>query len=194
MIRKRILDLSRLFTILQILEVLVVVIVMGVTGSGKTTVGALLAQRLAWQFADADSFHPQANIEKMSRGIPLNDEDRAPWLHALHQAILLWSAKRQNTVLACSSLKRAYRAELSANADVKFVYLKGNFTDIRERLEHRHGHFATDKILAGQFADLEEPSESEAFIVDARKTVDELVSEICAWPALAAGGMHDQTK
>jgi gluconokinase len=134
-----------------------IVIVMGVTGSGKTTIGSLLAEQLGWQFADADDFHLPANVEKMRRGIPLNDEDRKPWLQRLHDAITDWIAEGKNVVLACSALKRSYRRELAAGPEVRFVYLKGSADLIRGRLRSRHGHFANEQILAGQFADLEEP-------------------------------------
>lgn len=134
-----------------------IVIVMGVTGSGKTTIGSLLAEQLGWQFADADDFHPPANVEKMRRGIPLNDEDRKPWLERLHDAITDWIAEGKNVVLACSALKRSYRRELAAGPEVRFVYLKGSADLITDRLRSRHGHFADEQILARQFADLEEP-------------------------------------
>src|SRR5579871_3434042 len=99
---------------------------MGVVGAGKTTVGSLLAQKLGWRFADADDFHPAVNVEKIRRGIPLDDADRVPWLAALRNAILDWNAKRQSAVLACSALKRKYRDQLSVDG-VRFVYLKGDF-------------------------------------------------------------------
>jgi gluconokinase len=134
-----------------------IVIVMGVTGSGKTTIGSLLAEQLGWQFADADDFHPPENVEKMRRGIPLNDEDRKPWLRRLRDAITAWIAEEKNVVLACSALKRSYRRELEAGPEVRFVYLKGSADLITGRLRSRHGHFADEQILAGQFADLEEP-------------------------------------
>jgi len=137
-----------------------IVIVMGVTGSGKTTVGSLLAQELGWQFADGDNFHPAANVEKMRRGIPLTDADRAPWLRAIRDAIQGWIAQHRNVILACSSLKRSYRTELQVDPEVKFVYLKGSRELIAKRLHARHGHFATEAILDGQFADLEEPEDA----------------------------------
>jgi gluconokinase len=154
----------------------VVVIIMGATGAGKTTIGTMLAAELNWQFADADAFHPPANIEKMSKGIPLNDADRAPWLAAMRKAILEWIAAGNNVVLACSALKRAYREELRASPEVKIVYLKGNYELLAERIRHRHGHFAGEGILAGQFADLEEPE--DAITVDAAKSPEEIVAEI----------------
>lgn len=134
-----------------------IVIVMGVVGSGKTTVGRLLAAQLAWDFADADDFHPPSNVEKIRQGIPLTDDDRWPWLQALHEANTRWLSEGRNVVLACSALKRAYRRELEVGPDVRFAYLKGSADLIAERLRLRQGHFADDKILSSQFADLEEP-------------------------------------
>ena len=153
-----------------------VVIIMGVTGAGKTTIGTMLAAQLNWQFADADTFHPPANIQKMSRGVPLNDTDRAPWLAAMRKAILEWIAAGKNVVLACSALKRAYRDELRPSREVKIVYLKGDYALFAERIRRRHGHFAGEGILAGQFADLEEPV--DAIMVDAAKSPEEIVAEI----------------
>lgn len=153
-----------------------IVIVMGVVGSGKTTVGRLLAQQLGWEFADADDFHPAVNIEKIRQGIPLGDEDRQPWLDRLHDAILGWIARGCNVVLACSALKRAYRKTLDAGPEVRFVYLKGSATLIAERLRSRHGHFAGEQILASQLADLEEPE--GALTVDIAATPAQIVDKI----------------
>ncbi len=149
---------------------------MGTTGAGKTTIGTMLATQLNWQFADADAFHPPANIEKMSHGIQLTDADRAPWLEAMRKAILEWIAAGKNVVLACSALKRAYREKLRPSPEVKIVYLKGNYALFAERIRHRHGHFAGEKLLAGQFADLEEPE--DAITIDAAKSPEEIVAEI----------------
>jgi gluconokinase len=149
---------------------------MGPTGAGKTTIGTLLATQLCWQFADADSFHPPANVEKMSRGLPLDDTDRAPWLSALRGAELKWLAEKKNVVLACSALKHTYREALRVGPEVKIIYLKGNYELFAERIHERHGHFAGEQILAGQFRDLEEPH--DAIIVDARLTPSELIAEI----------------
>jgi gluconokinase len=153
-----------------------IVIVMGVVGSGKTTIGKILAAQLGWEFADADDFHPQANIEKIRHGISLTDEDRKPWLKSLHSAIIQWITEHRNAVLACSALKISYRAELQVNNEVRFVCLKGSAALIAQRLHERHGHFANESILAGQFADLEEPK--DALTVDISGTPDEIVAEI----------------
>jgi gluconokinase len=158
-------------------EPCLVLIIMGVVGVGKTTVGRLLAEKLGWQFADADDFHPAANIEKIRRGIPLDDSDRAPWLARLRNAILEWNAQNQNVVLACSALKRKYRDALSADG-VRFVYLEGTPELIRQRLEARHGHFATDSILASQFRDLEVPENAITVSVD--KIPEAIAEELLA--------------
>ena len=137
-----------------------VLVVMGVAGSGKTTIGKLLAERRGWQFADADDFHPPENKDKISRGIALTDADRAPWLAAIRNAIMRWNAMGECVVLACSALKRSYRDELRVGP-VRFVYLKGEPALLLQRLRSRHGHFADEKILASQLASLEEPGQNE---------------------------------
>jgi gluconokinase len=149
---------------------------MGVTGSGKTTVALLLAEHLGWTFADADDFHPPANVEKIAHGVPLTDEDRRPWLARLRIQITNWIANGQNAVLACSALKRTYRQELSVGPEVRFVYLKGSPDLIARRLRLRRGHFADEKILASQFADLEEPE--TAVTVEISQTPEKIVAEI----------------
>ncbi len=149
---------------------------MGTTGAGKTTIGTMLAAQLNWQFTDADTFHPPANIEKMSHGTPLNDADRAPWLEAMRKAILEWIGAGKNVVLACSALKRAYRDELRPGPEVRIIYLKGDYALFAERIHHRHGHFAGEGILAGQFADLEEPA--DAITIDAAQLPEQIVAEI----------------
>jgi len=133
---------------------------MGVTGAGKTTVGKLLARELGWRFLDADSFHSASNIAKMTHGIPLTDCDRQPWLESIHTALLDCARKNQNAVLACSALKQSYRDLLAAGVDLKVCFLKGAPDEIRAHLNTRKGHFAGDSILAGQFADLEEPRDA----------------------------------
>jgi gluconokinase len=133
-----------------------VIILMGVSGSGKTTIGRLLAQDLVWPFYDGDDFHPQANINKMRRGIPLTDDDRDAWLTVLRQWIDTLIDTRRSAVLACSALKQTYRDRLQ-RPEVHFVYLKGDRALIRQRLLARQGHFMPADLLASQFATLEEP-------------------------------------
>jgi gluconokinase len=160
-----------------------IVIVMGTTGSGKTTIGTLLANRLGWVFADADDFHPPKNVEKMKHGIPLTDADRLPWLQALKDKIVQWHAEGRNAILACSALKQSYRDQLRTSADVHFVYLKGSYELFSERVLARKGHFAKQDLLASQFADLEEPT--DALTIDARESPEEMVEEACMKLGLA---------
>lgn len=149
---------------------------MGPAGSGKTTVGELLAAQLGWKFADGDRFHAAVNIEKMSRGVPLSDDDRQPWLNSLRDELLQWEAQRQNVVLACSALKRRYREILRISDDVKIVYLKATYELLRERLRSRKGHYAGEQLLASQFIDFEEPA--DAVTIDASRSPEEIVAEI----------------
>ncbi len=153
-----------------------IVIIMGVVGAGKTTVGRLLAERLGWEFADADDYHSQENINKIRRGIPLDDADRNPWLLRLRAVIENWSSHGCNGVLACSALKRSYRDELKIGPEVQFVYLHGSAELIEQRLRSRQGHFAGDQILASQFADLEEPE--TAITVNIDQPPGQIVAEI----------------
>jgi gluconokinase len=153
-----------------------IVIVMGTTGSGKTTIGTLLAKRQGWEFVDADDFHPAANVEKMKHGIPLTDADREPWLKALHDRIVEWNTEARNMVLACSALKKSYRDELRASPNVKFVYLKGSYELFSQRVLARKGHFAKQDLLASQFATLEEPT--DAITVDAAPSPEQIVAEV----------------
>src|SRR5512133_642162 len=126
-------------------------IVMGVSGCGKTTVGKLLAERLGWDFYDADDFHPPANIAKMAAGIPLNDDDRAPWLAKLHDLITTCLKENRPGVLACSALKERYRQILLASNDAtRIVYLKGSFDLIQERMSARAGHYMKPGMLKSQ--------------------------------------------
>lgn len=143
-----------------------VVVMMGVSGSGKTTVASMLAGRLGWAFAEADDFHPPANIAKMHGGTPLTDEDRLPWLRAIAAQIDRWRAARQNGVITCSALKRRYRTIIvGERPEVRLVYLKGDRELIHRRMVARHGHFMPASLLRSQFEALEEPTEDERPIV-----------------------------
>ncbi len=140
----------------------VVVIVMGVSGSGKTTVAVLLAAALGCQFQEGDDFHPAANVEKMRNGTPLNDADRMPWLHKIAEEIDGWRARGESGVLTCSTLKRAYRdIVIGDREDVTLVYLKGSRELIHKRMAARHGHFMPVALLDSQFAALQEPTADE---------------------------------
>jgi gluconokinase len=134
-----------------------VIVLMGVSGSGKTTIGRGLADELGWKFYEGDDFHPRSNVEKMARGLPLDDEDRAPWLKSLRDIIRSCLARGENAVLACSALKRSYREYLLIDENVELVYLKGDYELIEDRLENRRGHFMKPEMLDSQFAALEEP-------------------------------------
>jgi gluconokinase len=151
-------------------------VLIGVAGSGKTTVGKLLAARLHWPFADADDFHPAANIEKMRSGVPLTDTDRQPWLDRLRSLVESWITSGSNGVLACSALKQAYRDRLQVSTDVRFVYLKMEKELLRQRLQERPGHYMKAVMLESQLAALEEPA--EALSVDGSRRPEEIVDEI----------------
>jgi gluconokinase len=153
-----------------------IILVMGVTGAGKTTVGQLLASRLGWRFLDADDFHPAENVEKMRRGVALSDLDREPWLGAIHADLLRCAAENKDAVLACSALKQSYRDKLGAGVEMRVCYLKGSYREMAERLERRRGHFAGEGILAGQFADLEEPG--DALVLHAGDSAEEIVGVV----------------
>jgi len=140
----------------------VILIVAGVAGSGKTTVGALLAGRLRWRFADADTFHPEANVAKMRAGVPLTDEDRAPWLRAIGEWMDARIAAGQSAVVTCSALKRAYRDELlSGRPAATMIFLQVSRDMLVNRLNSRHGHFFPEKLLDSQLAAVEPPERDE---------------------------------
>lgn len=152
---------------------------MGVSGSGKTTVGKALAQKLGWDFFDADDFHPAGNITKMASGIPLSDSDRAPWLNSLHHLLSSTLKSNRHPVLACSALKEEYRAELLDGMDgIEVIYLKGNYDLISSRMSARENHYMRPEMLRGQFATLEEPK--NALVLDVSASVEELIDKIVA--------------
>jgi len=151
-------------------------LVMGVAGSGKSTVGQSLTKRLGWVFLEADDFHSATNKEKMHRGVPLTDADRMPWLDAMHAELKSEEAGGKNVVLACSALKEEYRLRLTAGLNVKVIFLRGSKELIAARLRQRSGHFAGEAILDDQFAVLEEPR--NALMVDISERPEKIVEEI----------------
>jgi gluconokinase len=163
----------------------VILIVAGVSGSGKTTVGALVAGRLRWRFADADTFHPEANVAKMRAGIPLTDADRAPWLRAICQWMDREAADGNSAVVTCSALKRAYREELLAGRAATMVFLMVSREELEGRLLARHDHFFPEKLLDSQLAALEPPAPGEGIVTvtsagDPAQTADKVIAAV--WP------------
>jgi gluconokinase len=154
-----------------------VIVVFGVTGTGKTRVGSALAESLGWMFLDADDFHEEANRAKLHRGIPLNDEDRWPWLTRLRGTLQESLTHRRNAVLACSALKRAYRRYLRIDPQVVFVYLRTETHVLEERLKRRRGHFANPVLLQSQLEALEEPLD-DTLTVDSTRSPAKIVGLI----------------
>ena len=163
-----------------------IAVLMGVSGVGKTTIGRLLAADLGWPFLDADDFHPPANVEKMSRGLPLTDADREPWLESLRGAIRERLARGESAVLACSALKAAYRDLLRVDASVRFIHLKADPEVIRRRLGQRREHFFVPELLASQLEALEEPS--DALGVDVADAPEVVAGRIAHGLGLARAG------
>ena len=154
-------------------------LIMGVSGSGKTSVGKGLAQKLGWDFFDADEFHPAENIAKMAAGIPLNDSDRAPWLAVLHQLLSSTLKTNRHPILACSALKHKYRVQLMDGlAGLELLYLKGNYDLIWSRMSAREGHYMKPEMLQSQLAALEEPT--NAFAVDISLSLNDMIDKILA--------------
>ncbi len=152
-------------------------IFMGVSGCGKTTLGRMTAEALGVPFYEGDDYHPQENVDKMSRGIPLNDEDRDGWLEALSQIIRDGLAKGESGVMTCSALKEKYRRRLQVDRDqVRFIYLKGSYELIRDRMAAREGHYMPADLLQSQFDTLEEPQ--DAFTVDIEQSPEAALEEI----------------
>lgn len=154
-----------------------VILVMGVSGAGKTTVGSSLAAELGWTFYDGDDLHPAENVRKMASGRSLDDHDRLPWLRRIAEVIERHSESGEPAVIACSALKRSYRAELlTAGPGVGLVFLRGDYELIAERLRQRRGHFMPPGLLASQFDDLEEPE--AALVLDVAAPAADLVRAI----------------
>ncbi|WEV68802.1 gluconokinase [Bifidobacterium sp. ESL0775] len=167
------------------------IIVMGVSGCGKTTVAQALADKFGFQMAEGDDFHPQANVDKMSHGIPLNDEDRWPWLKTINQWMRKQDAKGVSTVVSCSALKRAYRDVLRKDLDVLFIHLVGSQDLIGSRMRQRKGHYMPVSLLPSQFADLEslQPGEEGVEVsIDAspEHVIEEAAKAVNAWRASIA--------
>jgi gluconokinase len=151
-----------------------IAVVMGVSGSGKTTVSALLAAALGCQFQEGDDLHPAKNVEKMHGGTPLTDTDRMPWLHKIAEEIDSWRTRRESGVLTCSALKQSYRDIIIGDRpDETLVYLKGSYDLIRRRIATRHEHFVPVALLDSQFAALQEPTPDE----------DPIIIDVCSRPA-----------
>ena len=154
-----------------------ILVIMGVSGSGKTTIGQLLSAELICSFIDGDDFHPPVNIKKMSSGEALTDEDRWPWLEILTDKIQEYIQQEQSMVLACSALKKSYREILCVERElVQFIYLKGNYATILRRMQSRENHFMTKSLLQSQFATLEEPE--DAIVVDISPSPSEILKSI----------------
>ena len=157
-----------------------VLVVMGVSGCGKTTIGESLARRLGWRYVEGDRLHPPGNVEKMRNGVPLDDDDRGPWLAAIASRIAELRAEGHGVVVACSALKKAYREQLRGDrADVRFAYLKGDRAAIAERLARRSHAYMPASLLDSQFAALEEPAPDEnAIVVSIERSPEEIVETV----------------
>ena len=152
-------------------------VIMGVSGTGKSTIGKILSERTGWKFIDADDYHPRANLEKLNQGIALNDRDRLPWLQELRRLISQTLSQKQSGILACSALKSQYRQILSGNSNqVKFIYLAGDYDCIQARIQQRQGHFMNPELLRSQFETLEAPK--DAIMIDVSLTPEQIIERI----------------
>jgi carbohydrate kinase (thermoresistant glucokinase family) len=160
----------------------IALVIMGVSGSGKSTVGEKLAERLGWTLAEGDRLHPPENVEKMRQGVPLTDEDRAPWLDRIGELLRTWASERRSGLVTCSALKRAYRERLlTARPDLRFVYLKGCAALLAARVKGRRHEYMPASLLQSQFDTLEEPLPGEPVItIDAGETPEAEVNAIIA--------------
>ena len=174
-------------------------IVMGVSGSGKSTIAENLAQRLGWTYEDGDKFHPASNVAKMSAGHPLTDEDRWPWLQAIADEVDRVCKARDHAVIACSALKRSYRDVLvHGRRDVRIVYLNGTQELIADRLAQRKGHFMPPGLLASQFKTLEPPSADENPVIvsidaSVKEIVDDTVSQMGLTPDISSPSSRNRS-
>jgi len=153
-----------------------VLIIMGVSGCGKTTVGKMLSEKLGWKYFEGDDYHSKENVEKMSKGVPLSDDDRKPWLLKLRSIIEDSLASGTNIILSSSALKESYRKILKVNDGVKFIYLKGSYELIESRMRLRKDHFMKPGMLRSQFEALEEPS--DAIAIDINQSLEEIEKNI----------------
>ena len=155
-------------------------VIMGVSGAGKSTIAAALSEKLGWEFRDADAFHPPENVAKMAGGLPLVDADRWPWLQAIASWLALKQARGEAAIVTCSALKRVYRDRLRQGcAAAEFIFLKGPFQLIAERVGARQGHFMPPALLESQFNALEEPGADEAaLVVDINDTPEAITRRI----------------
>ena len=154
-----------------------ILVLFGVSGSGKTTIGRLLAQELDWNFYDADDFHPTSNVEKMRQGLPLAEADRWPWLERLRELLTQGIARKEELILACSALKEEYRKYLHINDEIKWIFLKGEYQLIADRIQDRRGHFMNPNLLRDQFEVLEEPR-GNAVVIDIEADPTTIVERI----------------
>lgn len=155
---------------------MMIIVLMGVSGSGKTTIGRLLSAQLGWVFYEADDYHSPASVEKMRSGVPLDDEDRRPWLETLRDLLRDCLRRDESAVLACSALKERYRECLLIDERVVLVFLKGDYQLIESRLALRRGHYMNPSLLGSQFETLEEPG--DAVQVEVTSSPEEIVEEI----------------
>jgi len=169
-----------------------ILVLMGVSGVGKTTIGALLSARTEWKFEDADNYHSEENRKKMAAGIPLTDADRGPWLTALHERMLQHRQKGESAILACSALKQQYRDLLAsgfAKSEMRFVYLHAPTALIKERMKSRHHPYMNSGLLDSQLATLEVPSDAWPISVagSPEQSVEEILARLCAAGLLTSG-------